>query len=567
MLQAGSIAAVTRAAAEDASRPASNVPAFEIRTGRPATLARKGMVASPHSLASAAGVDVLRAGGSAVDAAIAASAVLCVVYPHMTGIGGDAFWLIHEGRTGKVRYVNGGGRAAAGARVSWFHGKGLKEIPFRGIVPATLTVPGSVASWTEAHAAHGRLPLRRLIEGAIDYACNGFPVTGRLAGFITTMRKDLAEHRETASIFLPGGAVPKAGACLANKNLARTLEAVADGGWAGFYEGPVAKEMARFARRVGGFFSLSDFARQKTAWGEPLAGQYRDVTIYNTPPPTQGFTVIEMLNLLEPRRLHRKRFLGPDHIHLLVQAKQIAYSDRDSVLADPDYADVPVERLISKEYAKRRARLIDPKAALPWDKVPSYGSLRGDTVYVAAVDSDGNAASLIQSLYGAFGATVVAGTTGVLLQNRGAYFSLDPRHPNRLEPGKIPLHTLIASIAKRDDKLWAVLGSMGADGQPQIQVQAYLAMIDFGLDIQEALEMPRFLSGRFALGEARDTLHMEARFPPATIKTLQRRGHPVNRWGAWNEMAGHAHGIILDPESGTLVGGADPRSDGAAIGC
>jgi gamma-glutamyltranspeptidase/glutathione hydrolase len=323
-----------------------------------------------------------------------------------------AFWLVHEGRTGRVRYLNGGGRAAAGARLAWFDAKGLSEIPLRGIIPATLTVPGAVASWTEAQAAYGRLPLGCLLGGAVDDARNGFPVTRRLSSFIAMMRKELAEHPETAAILLPGGRVPKPGASLANKNLARTLQAVADAGWAGFYEGPVAREMARFARAAGGFFALSDLARQTATWGEPLVGQYRDVAIYNTPPPTQGFTVIEMLNLLEPRQLHRKPFLGPDHVHLLVQAKQIAYNDRDGLLADPDYADVPVERLISKEYAKHRARLIDPKVALRWDKVPSWGSAAGDTVYVAAVDREGNAASLIQSLYGAFGSTVVAGRTG-----------------------------------------------------------------------------------------------------------------------------------------------------------
>jgi gamma-glutamyltranspeptidase/glutathione hydrolase len=324
--------------------------------------------------------------------------------------------------------------------------------------------------------------------------------------------------------------------------------------------------MARFSEVNGGLFRLADFSRQKAVWGEPLVGRYRDVTVFNTPPPTQGFTVLEMLNLVEPHQLHRKDFLGPDHVHLLVQAKQIAYHDRDQVLADPAFANVPVERLISKQYAAERGRLIDGRSALRWDMVPSFGSLSGDTVYVAAVDRYGNAASLIQSLYGAFGSCVVAGNTGVILQNRGAYFSLDRNHPNRLEPGKIPLHTLIASMAKRDGKLWSVLGCMGADGQPQIQLQLYSAMIDFGLDIQEAIEMPRFLSGRFALGEARDTLHMESRFPEATIDTLAQRGHAINRWDAWNEMAGHAHGITIDRRNGMLSGGSDPRSDGAATG-
>jgi gamma-glutamyltranspeptidase len=539
---------------------------LEIRTGRPVTLAPNGMVTSPHSLASAAGLDVLRAGGSAIDAAIATSAVLAVVYPHMTGLGGDAFWLIHDGASGEVRYLNGGGKAAAGSTLSSLQQRGLKEIPLRGVVPATLTVPGGVSSWIEAHDSYGRLPLGRVLESAIGYARDGFPVTGRLADFIEMMRDDLVQDREAAALFFPDGAAAQPGAKLTNANLARTLQSVADNRWSGFYEGPVAAEMARFSEENGGLFRRVDFGRQKAVWGAPLAGRYRDVTIFNTPPPTQGFTVIEMLNLVEPHELHRSAFLGPDHVHLLVQAKQIAYHDRDLLLADPAFADVPVERLISKQYAGERGRLIDVRSALKWDTVPSFGSLAGDTVYVAAVDRDGNAASLIQSLYGAFGSCVVAGSTGVILQNRGAYFSLDPAHPNRLEPGKIPLHTLIASMAKRDRKLWSVLGCMGADGQPQIQLQLYSAMIDFGLDIQEAIEMPRFLSGRFALGEARDTLHMESRFPAGTIDALERRGHAVNRWGAWNEMAGHAHGITIDRRMGILRGGSDPRSDGAAIG-
>jgi gamma-glutamyltranspeptidase len=539
---------------------------LDIRTGRPVTLAPEGMVTSPHSLASSAGVDVLRAGGSAVDAAIAASAVLSVIYPHMTGLGGDAFWLTHDGKSGKIKYLNGGGKAAGRATLAALEERGLKEIPLRGIVPATLTVPGAVASWTAAHDASGRVPLKRVLESAIAYARDGFPVTARLSNFIAMMRDELAQDSEAAQLFLPGGAVPQPGAKLANANLAATLQTIVDGGWAGFYEGQVAAEMARFSDQTGGFFRREDFSRQKAKWGTPLTGNYRGITVFNTPPPTQGFTVLEMLNLIEPYELQRMDPLGPDRAHLLVQAKQIAYHDRDRVLADPAFADVPVEMLISKQYAQERAKLIDLSAVLSWDQVPSFGSLAGDTVYVAAVDRDGNAVSLIQSLYCAFGSCVVAGRTGVLLQNRSAYFSLDTNHPNRLVPRKIPMHTLIASMAKRDGKLWCVLGCMGADGQPQVQLQLYTAMIDQGLDIQEAIEMPRFLSGRFALGEARDTLHLEGRFPSETITTLGLRGHIVNRWDAWNEMAGHAHGITLAPQNGMLSGGSDPRSDGAAIG-
>jgi gamma-glutamyltranspeptidase len=512
------------------------------------------MVASPHALASAAGADALRAGGSAVDAAIACGSTLGVIYPHMCGIGGDAFWLLYDAAARKVSYLDGGGRAAKAATLERFSGQ--SEIPFRGIAPATLTTPGAVASFCAAHERYGKLPLARCLKDAIHYARHGYPVSARLARWISETAPELARDPASAALFLPEGQ-----SVLSNPRLADTLEAIAAQGRAGFYEGEVAAELAR----LGGFFTAADLAAQAAHWGEPIGASYRGVTIYETPAPTQGFTVLEMLNLLEPLRLADREFLGPDHVHLLVQAKQIAYHDRDRWLGDPRFSPVPIERLISKAHADARRALMDPARALPWDRVPSEGTLAGDTVYVAAVDAAGNAASLIFSLYGVFGACITSAPTGVVLQNRGAYFSLDPAHPNRLEPGKVPLHTLIASLAFRNGKPWAVLGCMGADGQPQIHVQAYVAMIDFGLDIQQALDAPRWLSGRFALGEARDTLHIEARCPRATIDELERRGHPLERWGDWNELAGHANGITID-ENGALAGGADPRSDGAAVG-
>src|SRR5262245_45101098 len=482
-------------------------------TGRPVTLAFRGMVTCPHALASAAGIDVLKAGGSAVDAAIAASAVLSVVYPHMTGVGGDAFWLIYEARDRAVRFLNAAGRAAAAADVEWFRRRGLDEIPLKGILPATLTVPGAVDGWCEAHATLGRLPLARDLAAAVEYARDGFPATRRLAEWTRAAADVLAATPEAAAPFLPGGDAPRPGQRLRNPDLARTLERIAAAGRAGFYEGETAREMARYSRAHGGLFTEADFRAQHSTWGDALRSTYRGVTICETPPPTQGLSVLQMLGLIEPWEIGRLDFLGPEHVHLLVQAKMIAYHDRDGVLADPEFVAVPVERLLSPGYLGDRARLIDAKRALGWDRVPSYGTLAGDTVYVAAVDAEGNAASLIHSIYGNYGAGVVAGRTGVVLQNRSAYFSLDPAHPNRLEPGKRPLHTLIASLAFKGDRLWQVLGCMGADGQPQIHLQAYTAMIDFGLDVQEALEAPRWLSGRFALGEPRDLLNMEGRFP------------------------------------------------------
>jgi len=519
------------------------------------------MVASPHALASGAGADVLRAGGSAVDAAIATASALGVLYPHMCGIGGDAFWLIYSAGEKRVAYLDGGGRAAASATLARFQGR--TEVPFRGIAPATLTTPGAVASFAEAHERYGRLPLAHCLRDAIHYARDGFPVTARLARWIAESASELAGDNASAALFLPGGRAPAGGSRLRNAALARTLEVIGAQGRAGFYGGEVARALDRFSSERGGFFRAGDLAAQRAYWGEPIRGTYRGVTIYETPAPTQGFTVLEMLNLIEPLELGP--YLGADHVHLLVQAKQLAYHDRDRSLADPQFAKVPIDRLVSKAYANERRRFLDSQRALAWDDVPA-SNLKGDTVYVAAVDAEGNAASLIFSLYGIFGACVTDPASGVVLQNRAAYFSLDPAHPNRLEPGKVPLHTLIASLAFRQDRLWAALGCMGADGQPQIHLQTYVALIDYGLDIQAALAAPRWLSGRFALGEARDTLHIEGRFPRETLDELARRGHRLDRWGDWNELAGHANGITIDTESGMRAGGFDPRSDGAAIG-
>ncbi|MBT6275457.1 MAG: gamma-glutamyltransferase family protein [Chromatiales bacterium] len=442
-----------------------------ITTGRPATIAPHAMVVSPHALASEAGVEILKAGGHAVDAAIATSAALSVLYPHMTGVGGDAFWLIHDGATGEVSYLNAAGEAAASASIDWFRANGHETVPLRGVLPATLTVPGAVDGWCMAHERFGRLPLGRALVAARDYARDGFPVTRRLAHRIAACAAEGVFNAAAAQIFMPDGALPVTGARLVNPDLAKTLQHLGEGGRSAFYEGAVGSALAHFSKTEGGFFDGSDLATQRSDWGEPLAGQYRGVTIYQTPPPTQGFTVLEMLNLLEPYDVGAWQHLGADHVHHLVQAKQIAYHDRDRALADPRYTEVPVEQLIDPAYAATRRPLMDSQRAIPWDQVPSFGSLQGDTVFTGVIDDAGNAVALIQSLYGFFGSGVVADGTGIVLQNRSAYFSLDPEHPNHLQAGKRPAHTLIASMAKRDERLWQVLGCMGADGQPQIHLQ------------------------------------------------------------------------------------------------
>ena len=524
------------------------------------------MVTSPHALASQAGVDVLHRGGSAVDAAIATSAVLSVVYPHMTSIGGDAFWLIYDAAAGRVRYLDGAGMACASGTVDAFRRRGLSEVPLRGPLPATLTVPGAVASWCAAHDAYGRLTREAVLASAIGLADEGFPASQRLVSWMLPVVEEGALNAAARATFLPHGRAPRPGERIVNRDLARSLVQIARDGWHGFYDGEVAAALLRYAASNDGFFAAADLARQRARWGESIVGTYRGVTIHQTPPPTQGFCVLQMLKLIEAFDVRAWPRLGVDSVHHLVQAKQLSYFDRDRWLADPDFVDVPVAQLLSDAYVNARRRLIDPTRALAWDRVPSYGSLAGDTVYLSAVDEEGNAVSLIQSIYGVFGSGEMVPGTGIVLQNRSAYFSLDPAHPNHLAPGKKPLHTLIASLAFQDGRLWQTLGCMGADGQPQIQLQAYVAMIDHGLNIQQALDMPRWLSGRFALGEPRDLLNIERGFTAETLQALHERGHRLNRWGARNELAGHAHGITIDLASGARYGGADPRSDGVAIG-
>ena len=541
-----------------------NLLSPEAQAGRPATMAPHGMVTSPHALASEAGVAALRDGGTAVDAAIATSAALSVLYPHMTGLGGDAFWLIHDPVGKEVRFLDGAGVAARTADLAAFDSAGLEEIPFRGPIPATLTTPGAVATWHEAHLEFGKRSFGANLQPAVALARDGFPVTSRLSNWIREAADNFNDPAK--EIFLPDGDVPGPGSALTNPALARTLSRVAEGGRNAFYEGETARALAAFARSAGGFFDQDDLKNQSAGWGTPIKSSYRGATIYETPPPTQGFCVLEMLNILESWEVGDWEFLGADHIHHLVQAKQIAYNDRDQLLGDPLRTPVPVERLISREYATERRRIIDPLRALPWDRVPSFGSLTGDTVFIAAIDATGAAAALIHSIYGVFGSGLLEPETGIVLQNRGAYFSLDPDHPNCLQPGKKPMHTLIASMAFRDGSLEHILGCMGADGQPQIHVQAYVAMLDFGLDIQQAVSMPRWLSGRFALGEPRDLLNLEGYIAESTMSELEKRGHIIHRWEGRNELAGHAHGISVDPRNGIRLGGADPRSDGAAIG-
>jgi gamma-glutamyltranspeptidase/glutathione hydrolase len=545
------------------------------RTGRPPTLAPRALVATPHYLASSAGLETLRRGGSAVDAAIAANAVLCVVYPHMAGLGGDGFWLIASPDTGGVQALNAGGPAAQAATPAFYRDRGhASEIPERGAL-AVLTVPGAADGWRAAHERFGRLPWADLFAAAIDYARDGMPVSRSLADWLAQDLPILQDFPETARVFLPAGEPQREGSRLVQADLARAFEALASGGARdGFYEGTIAQRICESLGPVGSPLRPEDFAAYRAAWVEPIATTYRGFEVVEMPPSTQGFATLQILNLLEGFDVAAWGEGTADYYHHLVEAVKVAFADRDEWLTDPDYVKIPLDRLLSKDYAARRRALIDPRRALLAEHVEpglrfGAGSLRrtpdGDTCYFCAADADGLVVSVIQSIYHDFGAAVIGGDTGIILQNRGCFFSLDERHPNRLEPGKRTFHTIIPAMMMQDGQPVLAFGTMGGEGQPQTQAALVTRIVDFGFDVQQAIEAPRWLLGRTWGTESRN-LSLESRIPDEVTRALRLRGHPVQMVEAWSGTMGHAQAIRIDRASGFLEGGADPRGDGTAVG-
>ncbi|WP_037859640.1 gamma-glutamyltransferase [Streptomyces sp. SCSIO 75703] len=528
------------------------------RTTRPVALARNGMVSTPHYLASAAGLQVLQEGGTAVDAAIAINATLGVVYPHMTGPGGDAFWLIHDASTGRVHALNGSGRSGAQASRGYFRQRGHDAIPVRGPL-ASVTVPGAVDSWCAAHERFGSLPLSQLLRSAITYAREGFAVCDSYATCAAEVAEVLSAHPLTRSTLLPQDRAPIMADVLALPRLADTLQTVADKGRAGFYEGAVAEEIATSLREAGGLLTAEDLAAHHSEWTEPISTTYRGYRCYQHPPNSQGFAHLIALNILENFDLSGMTDDSPEYVHLLVEATRLAFADRDRHLTDPAFHDIPLDDLLSKEHAAELSRRI---SADPAPAVPS-ARMGGDTTCSVVVDSAGNAASVIQSLYHEFGSGFIAGETGVLLHNRGSFFSLDEAHPNRLEPGKRTFHTLMPGMLFRGDELDLVYGTMGGEGQPQTSNALVTRVVDFGRDVQSAIDAPRWLYGR-TWGDERRDLRMENRFPAETLDRLRTRGHPVREVPSWDGVMGHAQAIRVTDD--VLMGGADPRGDGLALG-
>ncbi len=481
----------------------------------------------------------------------------------MCGIGGDAFWLIYDTSKKDLAFLNASGRSPYGATLEYFQKAGMPSIPQRGLLSAT--VPGAVDGWFEAHSRYGKLPMISNLETAIKYAKEGYPVSHILSFKIQEASADLSQFPRSKALFLPDGKVPRPGELLTNLGLARSLEKIAIDGRDGFYRGKISKDIVKFSKENGGLFSEKDFAEHKSTWGKPVSTTYRGYTVYETAPNSQGMAALMILNLLEGYDLASCGYHSPDHLHLLIEAKKIAFADRNRYISDPEKVSIPIAELLSKEYAAKRRTLIHPEKALEAAAV-APGSFGRDTIFLCVVDEAGNAVSLIQSLYFSFGSAVVAGDTGILLQNRGTYFSLNPAHANCLQPHKRTFHTLMASVSFRGDQLFMVFGTSGADGQPQTHIQVMTSVFDFGLDIQSAIEAPRWLSGRYLVDQPEGFLTMEGRFSHQVVEELRRRGHQLNVTDSWAQIMGCAHGIIVDPENGLRMGGSDPRSDGAAIG-
>jgi gamma-glutamyltranspeptidase len=543
--------------------------------GRRSVMAPGGLVASPHCLATAAGLGVLRRGGNAVEAAIAAAAAIAVVYPHMNSLGGDNFWLIYDARAARVRALLACGTAGQACTIDAYRAAGYPDaIPRRGPLAAN-TVPGAVDGWAEAwtfsrERLDGRLPLAELFQDAVHYAGSGFPVTSSQERW-TRQRLGPASgpfgHLETLdgwrrAFLRPDGSPYASGERCVLPDLAATLRLIAHEGRDAFYRGPVAARICAALRDRGGLLTEADFANYRSRWAEPLSVSYHAWTVCNTPPPTQGLTSLEMLNILEQFPIAEWGDASPAYYHIMVEAAKQAFVDRDAWIADPDTTPVPVADLLSKGHARAQAAAIRPERALVPGHIQPVG---GDTVYLAAVDARGNAVSLIQSIYFDFGSAVIPDGTGVLLQNRGSAFVLDPAHPNALAPGKRPFHTLNPAVALRDGRPELLYGTMGGEGQPQTQAAILTRVLDLGQDVQAAIDAPRWVYGR-TWGEPTSALSIESRAPEEVVRALARMGHEVRVVGAWDDAVGHAQVIRIDPRTGTRYGGADPRGDGLAAG-
>ena len=538
------------------------------RKRRAPTIARRGMVATSEPLAVRAGVEILRRGGHAVDAAIATNAMLGLVEPMSCGLGGDVFAIVWDAKRRELAGLNGSGRAPAAMTRTVFAARGLDRIPLHG--PLTWTVPGCVDGWFALHERFGRLPLADLLEPTIARAETGFPVASVIAQSWAKRRDLLAKDAGAAATFLVDGRAPAEGEIARNPDLARSLRSIAEGGPDAFYRGEIAERIVACSNAVGGLLKADDLAAHTSTWVDPVSVDYRGHTVWELPPSTQGISALQMLRILEGFDLGALPRWSPELLHLLIEAKKLAFEDRARFYADPSFADVPVRELLSERRAASHRGRIGSHALRELE--PEDPRMRtGDTVYLTVVDEERNAVSLIQSLFNPFGSGVVPVGAGFAMQNRGNLFHLDPKHPNTLEPGKRPFHTIIPAFVTQDGEPVFCFGVMGGDMQPQGHVQILVNLLDFGMDAQAAGDEPRFRhSGSSTPTGHRMTnggiVRLEPDAPEETIEGLRSRGHQVDVGQPGEDGFGGYQGIWIDGASGSLYGGTESRKDGCALG-
>ena len=533
---------------------------------RPDVRGQIGAVSAGHPLAAQAGLRVLQDGGNATDAIIAMAGVLAVVRPHMNGIGGDAFGIFYNGETGEVTALNASGRSGALATPEFFAVAELDRIPSIG--PLSVSVPGAVAGWIDAHDRYGSMNFAELLSTGIDYARNGFAVSSRLAQDFEEQGQNLNDAGR--DLYLPNSNPPKVGSLLRNPQLANSLEIVADQGKEGFYNGSIAQKLSAFITEQGGYLRQGDFASHTSTWVTPLRGDYLNHEFVVMPPNTQGVTQLALFEMAKSHDLASMTQNSADYLHTLVELKKLAFADRDRWVADPNSANVPVDQLLDADYLKNRAQLINMSVAAE-SAEPGFGdeilaepngnrSDAGDTVFITAVDQWGNAVSWIQSNFAGFGSGLLDEATGILLHNRGALFTLETGHPNQVAPDKRPYHTLSPTMALYPSGEFAfTLGTPGGDSQTQTILQITHNMLVFGMTPQQAIEAPRFRS----LSGLR--LAIEDRVSEEALLDLRQRGHLLNLVEGWTATFGGAHMIHHDPETGVLTAAADPRREAYAI--
>ena len=528
---------------------------FDFKSRRSMVSARRGLVGASNPLAAQAGLNILRQGGNAADAAIATSAVMNVTEPGSCGIGGDCFALYYDAQTKQVSALNGSGRAPQALTLDTVRALGWQEMnPFHA---HAVTVPGAVRGWQDLLQRHGSMRLAYVLTDAIHYASEGYP-TAPVFGLRWQRSAAFLQKAAYAEDYLPNGAPPTAGQIVRLPGLARTLRAIADGGADAFYTGPIAQAIVDSLAEAGGCMSLDDLKAHRSTWDQPIKTDYHGITVYECPPNGQGLTALIALNIAEQFDLKARSWSDPERLHLMVECMRLAWADAHEYIADMRRAAVPVAALLSKEYAAQRAKLISPARTL--EPPPLPGDLPGgaDTIYLSVVDGAGNACSFIKSLYMGFGVGIVAKGTGVWLQNRGAGFSLQAGHRNALAPGKRPYHTIIPGLALQGDALWASFGVMGGFMQPQGHFQVINALVDDALNPQEALNRPRWYIQDGAPGGA---LLLEEGLPVKTMAALAARGHRVR------PISGMRRGIfgrgqVIRRVDGVLHGGSEPRADG-----